>query len=375
MKHCKICNKFKLLTDFNKQSSEVDGLCRYCRECVRDKLVKKAELDGKKLNRRIILTDEERRQRRRDKKKRYYEKYPEKRREERKRQKKRYYQRYPEKKRESNNKNKKAKQLIQKSIREMRRRHRNIEKLIIKERKELVRYRCRVEKFKRDIIKEYNKTIKSSIILKPKAQKPDDLLTSKYNKIISTNDGKLKNCCKCKSKLFYKEFTKYHNNICFYCLNGRTVEEYIEYSKLIKKLRDKTYKRIKKTKQQRELKEWIGDSIDKGGYIYMMYSSALNIYKVGVSHTPFVRLKSLSYTEYGINDLKILCVGVPKSRSFDAESNIHIELKKYKYEFLKPCGGWANELFSCDLITITNIFKNYCQSWRWLDKTTEIFVS
>lgn len=148
------------------------------------------------------------------------------------------------------------------------------------------------------------------------------------------------------------------NNTCLDCLGTQSPGEF----------RLDENKR-KKLKQSNKINRILGGAELKAGYIYLLYSKEKDFYKVGVSVNPLSRLGTVS-AEYGIADFSIICIGNPIGRSFDCEKYIHSKMSGYKVKYIKPCGGMANELFSCILPEIMNLFLSVCQTYYYLDDST-----
>lgn len=183
-----------------------------------------------------------------------------------------------------------------------------------------------------------------------------------FNAAIGPTGNFYKTCKTCGDRK-YKGFFSYDmQHTCLYCLGGMSVYEFKRGEG--KRSRDKSKEIISIV---------IGSAKDKDGYIYLMYSPSLNVYKVGVSNSPYSRLISVRH-DYGIEDLILICIGNPVGRSFKCESYIHSKIVTYKRKHIKPCGGVANELFSCDLSTVSNMFLSVCQEYTWIDEGTRDLI-
>lgn len=169
-------------------------------------------------------------------------------------------------------------------------------------------------------------------------------------------DGK-RACRYCKERKLPIQFHLTSLYTCLECLGDLSINEF-----------RKKYRRNKGLGNIRK-------SGNSAGYIYIMYSTKKNLYKVGVAKNPFIRVKSLSRDEYNIEDLKLLCFGDPIGYAFDCENYIHSIISKFRVAFKKPCGGMAKELFSCTLSTVSDAFLKVCKSIYWLDKNTRSLVN
>lgn len=171
-----------------------------------------------------------------------------------------------------------------------------------------------------------------------------------------------KTCKTCNKKKYKGLFHQDMQQTCLDCIGDMSVQEF----------KDRQEKRWRDKKKGKMI-AIIGSAKDKDGYIYIMYSVSLDLYKVGVSNEPYGRVYQVR-GEYGISDLKLLCIGNPIGRSFKSESYIHHKILRYKIKHIKPNGGTSNELFSCDLSTVTNVFLSACQDYEWLDDETKDLV-
>lgn len=176
------------------------------------------------------------------------------------------------------------------------------------------------------------------------------------------NNGMDKTCKTCKKKKIRSLFCQKMQQTCLSCLNGKTPEEF----------RVQGNQRSKKNRKGVIIK-LVGSHENKRGFVYLMYSESINMYKVGKSKSPLARLDSVRI-EYGLPDLKILCVGNPLGDAYKVENYIQNKIKNHKVGRLKPNGGFTNELFSCSLLIVSFIFIESMQEAVWLDDSTRDLI-
>tara|TARA_R110002020_G_scaffold446775_1_gene659046 strand:+ start:151 stop:1230 length:1080 start_codon:yes stop_codon:yes gene_type:complete len=182
-------------------------------------------------------------------------------------------------------------------------------------------------------------------------------------------DGK-RACRYCQER---KSKTQFHDKsifTCFECLGDLSIDEFKNQLRVKKNRQRETYRR----EQKNRLLASIGDAKEKRGYIYLLHSKSKGFYKVGVGVDPHKRLQDLRLTEYKIKDLRLLAFSVPVNDAFKTECFIHNKLNRYRVNYIKPCGGRAKELFSCDFNTISKLFIMCSQDVNWQDDSTRDII-
>lgn len=181
-------------------------------------------------------------------------------------------------------------------------------------------------------------------------------LKEKFKKVV------YKTCKTCNKKKVSLFFNQEMQHTCLSCLDGKTPEEFRAQAN-----------RRSNQKRKRVVVKLVGSHKDKRGFVYLMYSKSINMYKVGKSKSPLARLDNVRL-EYGLLDLKILCIGNPLGDAYRVESHIQNKIKTHKVDRLKPNGGFTNELFSCSLLIASSIFIESMQEVIWLDDSTRDLI-